>query len=359
MNTPRYMQSVGGSRALARIMFQFRKFQQGMVYLTVSNLYDAVKGQSPEVKREARRTLTGLFTTTGLMAGSVGLPMAGLVFTAVDAADWVGELFGEEDEDDLDAETEFKNYLTDLYGADVARVITKGLPAAVGADISSRIGLGDIASPLPFARMGGDKPSDDVKELAFSAMGAPVGYLARVADGAVQIAEGDVARGFESVIPIKGIQNLLKTYRYSDEGVTTSKGEPIFTKDNGLDAWDLTLQAIGFAPDKLTRYYEANNAMYTQQRNVSNARQDLITAYAQAKLDKDAQGVERARADIQAFNRRNKQNRKARIKPKDLNSSIRNRYDARKQRDAVGRKTNKQMKPYLEAGKFAGDGDGE
>ncbi|MDV7402508.1 hypothetical protein RZS08_64395, partial [Arthrospira platensis SPKY1] len=74
LNTARHMQVVLGSKALARLMMQFRKFQQGMVYLVVKNAYDAYKGETKEDRRIARRTLAGVFGTTGLMAGTLGLP---------------------------------------------------------------------------------------------------------------------------------------------------------------------------------------------------------------------------------------------------------------------------------------------
>lgn len=346
MNTPRFMASIGGSKSAARMVFQFRKYQQGLLYLLGKSMRDAVKGDN-DSKRIARRTLAGLFTTTGTMAGAAGLPFAGSAFWIYNT---VSNIFGEDDEP-MDAETEFRNFLTDTLGdADLARVAMKGVPTLIGTDISNRIGLGDIASIVPFARSQ-DTAGETVKEWMFNLAGAPVSYAVRVADGVSLMADGDMLKGMEKVIPVKGIQNAIKGYRMSDDGITDSRGEPIFEADE-FDAVDIALQSLGFATTKSSDYYDATGAIMKQKRAVETVRAELIAEYAQAKLAKDRAGIEEARKKIKAFNRRHKQKRGVRITPKNLNSSIRNRYDSRRSRDEFGLRTDSNNATYRDVVKY-------
>ena len=59
-NKPRYFQ-----HPVARIVTQFKQFPQQMTYFLCQSLYNSIKGQSPEVKREARARFVG---TMGMAA---------------------------------------------------------------------------------------------------------------------------------------------------------------------------------------------------------------------------------------------------------------------------------------------------
>jgi len=46
------------------------------------NFYQSFKGESPQVKAEARKTLVGTLGMTGLLAGTAGLPLYGVMMGA-------------------------------------------------------------------------------------------------------------------------------------------------------------------------------------------------------------------------------------------------------------------------------------
>jgi hypothetical protein len=336
LNSARYMQSVMGSKSLARIMMQFRKFQQGMIYLISTSAYDAVKGESPEVRSEAKKTLFGLFVTTGLMAGSLGMPAAG---TAMLVANLIGQAFDDDDEP-FNAEVEYRNWLASILGKDAAEVFAKGLPIALGADASKRVGLGDVFSPVPFFRAG-TTGQDTVANLMANLGGAPVAMAGTMLEGIRKIGEGDYAKGAEQVIPIKLAQNVLKASRYASEGMTDRQGDAILQAEQ-FSPWDLALRAIGFSTAEESRYYEANRAIKDAEFAMKKVR---------AKLIRDAtdKGM-KITDEIRAFNRRHPSNR---ITYKTLLDSKRRRNQMQNERGESGIRLNKQNQDYAEVAAFA------
>jgi hypothetical protein len=344
LNTPRHMQSVLGSKAIARLMFQFRKYQQGMIWLVAKNASDALKGATPEERRIARRTLRGLFTTTGLMAGTMGLPFMG---SAMAIATLIGGAFDDDDEP-FDAATEYRNYLASVFGEDVARAVSKGLPTLVGLDLSKRVGMGDIGSPLPFARDGKTGPEKAGNYLA-AASGAAVGTVATMYDGLAAMTEGELLKGGEKVLPLKAAQNLMRALRYGTDGMTNTRGEVVLSDDK-FSGWDLALRAAGFSPTMESEYYEANNAVETSKRAAKDVRSGLLRDYAQAKLK--GEDVADLYQSIREFNERHPE-KGVRIDASAQLKAIQARRTLAAERNTVGVRTDKATRPFLEAGRFA------
>lgn len=305
LNTARHMQVVLGSKALARLMMQFRKFQQGMVYLIVKNAYDAVKAQggteaeTKELRRIARKTLAGVFGTTGLMAGTLGLPFAGTVAMVVGA---VGGMLDDDDEP-FDPVVEYRNFLTDMFGPEMAAVLAKGLPTLMNVDLSKRVGMGDIGTPLPFMRQG-RTGTEAVNNTLGAAAGAWAGTTASMLDGIAFLANGDYAKAAEKIIPIKAAQNLVRGYRYDDQGLTNRNGELVVPAEK-FSAWDIALRTAGFQPMREAEYYEANQAVEGAKRAAQDTRTKLLRQYAQAKLR--GEPTADVDAEIKVFNGRHPQ----------------------------------------------------
>lgn len=347
LNAPRYMQSVMGSKAIAKLMFQFRKYQQGMVYLITKSAYDAVKGGTKQEKAEAAKTLFGLLTTTGLMAGATGLPFAGSAFWL---ATVIGGMFGDDDEP-FDAEVSFRNYLADMLGDDAARAVAKGLPTLMGTDISGNVGQGNIGMPFPFMR-DGKKPSEGLANMLVAAAGAPFETLQTTVDGIGEILDGDFAKGTEHVLPLKAAKNLVKAYRYSSDGMTDSKGNIILPPEN-FSPWDLAIRSAGFTNVKESDYYAANNAMQKAKQAATDVRASLLREYANARLaGEDVSDFQERIAD---FNSRHPE-KGVRIDQSSLLKAVTARRNLAKDRTETGLRRDKYMKPYLDEARFA---DGE
>lgn len=350
LNTPRHMQSVLGSKTLARMMMQFRKFQQGMLYLTVSSINDAIRAtgkdaaETKQLRLEARKTLLGLFATTGVMAGTLGTPMFATVAALANA---IANAGGDDDEP-WDFETELRNFYADVLGKDVGLAFAKGLPAAFGVDLSKRVGMGDIGSPLPFVRAG-ENVQATAGNIALGLGGAPVGMMVGIADGMSQVAGGDVLKGAEKITPLKLVKDIGKAIRYSDEGMTDRNGNVILPNDR-FDPWDLTLRAMGLGTTKESEYYDANNAVQTAKDAATGTRNKLLRKYAEARLANEPLGD--IQAEIAEFNQRHPQ-KGVRIDASSMLRSVQNRRNMAKERDGSGVRAGKANAPYLDNARFA------
>lgn len=350
LNTARHMQVVLGSKALARLMMQFRKFQQGMVYLIVKNAYDAVKAQgdteaeTKELRRIARRTLAGVFGTTGLMAGTLGLPFAGTVATVVGA---VGGMLDDDDEP-FDPVVEYRNFLTDMFGPEMAAVLAKGLPTLMNVDLSKRVGMGDIGTPLPFMRQG-RTGTEAVNNTLGAAAGAWAGTTASMLDGIAFLANGDYAKAAEKIIPIKAAQNLVRGYRYDDQGLTNRNGELVVPAEK-FSAWDIALRTAGFQPMREAEYYEANQAVEGAKRAAQDTRTKLLRQYAQAKLR--GEPTADVDAEIKAFNERHPQ-KGLRIDYSARARAVQARRKMADERNEAGVRVDRTGALFEERGRFA------
>lgn len=306
LNAPRYMQSIFGSRAAARIMSQFRKYQINTLILLAKAMYDAVQKAPTEeqkvLRSEARKTLYGIFVMSGLFAGALGMPFVG---NAMWLATFLAGFGGEEDEP-WDAETAFKNWLVEITeDPEVARLIAFGAPTALDMNLSVRIGHGQIASPLPFMRSGRTVEATAANVLLNMA-GAPIGTVVDTVDGMQKMADGDMLKGIEKFFPLKLVKDLFRGYRMSTEGMTTSKGEDIKPAE-AFDVWDITQRTMGFSPESEVLYYDANEVVQRQKEAVAGVRRGLLRRYAQAVIR--GEPVEEIMEEIGEFGLRHPDNK--------------------------------------------------
>lgn len=324
----------GGGVPLAKLVFQFRRYQQAMIYLLASNAKKAFAGD-----KQALSSLAYLTATSGIAAGALGLPLIGSAFA-------LANLFLDDDDPEGDAETHLRNWLFDITGdKDAATVLAKGIPAAFGMDLSKRIGLGDIASPFPMAKFENKNGKEDVKEALFNAVGPAAGMASNIWEGMLRMQAGDWGKGVEKIAP-KFLADAAKAVRYAEDGMSDSKGNPTGTN---LNEWDVLLRGAGIAPIKESNYYEGTRAI----KQVETATKDRLgkigERYKAALRDGEMGDV---RAMIDEFNADHPQSR---ITPK---MEMQWRKDARS--DVKGRAPESGIKKltgrdaaYNNAGRFA------
>lgn len=344
LNAPRHMQRVLGSATLAKPIMQFRRYQQGMLWLVGKSIYDAAKGEDEETRQEARRTLYGLATTTGIMAGSLGLPLAG---TAMWAATFAVSLFGDSD-DPWDAETEYKNWLAELVGHDAAQAMVKGLPSWLfGVDVSKGLGMGDIASPMPFFRQG-----RTTKESAGSALvaagGATVGTVIDTWEGIKLLTHGEWMKGSEKIIPLKGAKSLFRASRYATDGMTKPNGEVLLPPDE-FHAGDIFVRGIGFPLAKETESYEGTAAVEGAKQATMDKRKRLLDEISTLRMaHEDTTDVDRA---IREFNSRHPE-KGVRIGGDTISKSVQARRANMRNRNEAGVNVGKANKAFAGQARF-------
>ncbi len=316
--TARFMRE-GGGIPLAKLLFQFRRYQQTMLYV----LGDNIKKLSNPAEREvAAKSLAYFAMTSGLAAGAMGLPFAGTIMMLANA-------FMDDDDERGDAKTRLRNLLFDLTGdRGMADVLAKGIPAAFGADLSARIGLGDIAQLYPRLELNGKTGEENVGKLAASVLGPSAGLATQFFQAGIHFTNGDWAKGTEKMVP-KMAADVLRAARYETQGMTDGKGETILGPEE-IAAWDKLLRALGTTSTNEANYYEGTKAKRGIETAINGRKSQIQREFRRAMRSGDFEDV---RAMIEEFNADHPD---ARIKPKD---ELAWRRDARRsagQRDETG-----------------------
>jgi hypothetical protein len=299
---PRYMQHPAG-----RVFFTFKSFIWNSAFVVARAFHQAFKGESPQIQREARRQLLGIYGMTMAFAGIKGLPFMGAASTL---STMINALFGDDDEP-FDFDAEMRAFFGDL-------LYKGGVNYATNLEIANRTG---VANDLIFR----DDPRSVAEHgyvlTAMSQLFGPVGsYALGAGRGAELIAQGEVARGIESLVP-SFIRNGMKGMRFMTDGATTLKGEPIV---EDVSAYNALMQMIGFGPADLSAAYEEISMKKQYERDVLTRRAQLLNKYDMAKKSGDLDLEAEVRADIESFNARRK-DPNARITQDTLNRSQRAR----------------------------------
>ncbi|MDZ7475793.1 PLxRFG domain-containing protein [Stenotrophomonas pavanii] len=312
-NRARFMQS-----GTAKVLLMFRQYSLNMTWALGRMVWNASFGQAPEVRRLARRNLTGLLGMSALFSGAMGLPMMGMIMGALNG---IQATFGDDDEP-WDAETELRAFLTGMLGQGGADLLLHG-PAnkLTGANISGRVGLDSLWIRDADRELDGRGMFNNLLEQAAGPMG---GVLKNVLVGKQQVDEGHIMRGVETMLP-KGLKDMIKAGRYATQGVNTLRGDPVV---EDLSPWEILLQANGFAPEKVSRQYETTRALKNYEQHILDRRKSLVNAFAMALRNGDASDRASVLSKIGAFN---KANPELAITSSGLQQSIKNRarYSAR------------------------------
>ena len=286
-NKARFMQS-----DVARVLLLFRQFSLNMTYLLTRNAYQTLRGETPEVRRMARRKITGILATHALAAGSMGLPLFWLVESVANA------VFDDEDEP-YDFETEYRNFLADYFGAQTAHVIARGpVEAMTDIGISQRVSLNE----LWFRDPDRDLEGEAIVEYWFEQILGPMGQIAFRAGRAYDLMkEGHIMRGIEATVP-KVIRDTLRAGRYMEEGVTSLRGDQVVDDVNN---WQLFLQLMGFTPGEIALQYDVNRSLKGREGRIKRRRQLLMNRVALFYRMNDESGMADALEQIATFNEAN------------------------------------------------------
>lgn len=286
-NRARWMQG-----NVAKVVFLFRQYSLNMSWFLWRNAYQALKGESKEVQRDARRKLAGVMGMTGLFSGVLGLPLASVAFGVANAA---AAAFGD-DEEPWDAEIAFRNFLADYLGPEAGRLITGGaVEAATGLEVSSRTSLNDLWIREPDRELEGEAMGNYILQtLAGPVGGIGFGFLR----GAQLLEEGHPWRAMESMVP-KFIRDGLRSLRYAEEGVNTLRGDPIIEE---LSLGETLAQISGFGPSRLADQYKANSAIKGYEERLLKRRQRLLNAFATAAQAGDEEAMRETLARIRRWN---------------------------------------------------------
>jgi hypothetical protein len=295
---PRYMQHPAG-----RIFFTFKTFIWNSAYVVARAFHQAFKGETPAIQREARRQLLGIYGMTMAFGGINGLPFMGAVSTL---STMIEAMFGDDDEP-WDLEVELRSFFGDL-------LYKGGVNYVTNLEVSNRVG---VANDLLFRDDPRSVAEHGYVRTAMAQAFGPIGSFAIGVDrGAELVAQGEIARGLESMVP-SFVRNGMKAMRFAEEGALNLKGEPII---EDISAYNILMQAFGFSPADLSNVYEEVSLQKEFERDVLQRRARLLNKFNMAKKAGDTDLEEEVRAEIDAFNE-DREDPKARITSETLRRS--------------------------------------
>ncbi len=290
-NRARFMQS-----GAAKVLLMFRQYSLSMSYFLWRNFYQTFKGESPKIKQEARRKLLGVLGMTTVFSGALGLPAMSMVFGVANA---LADALGDDEDPPFNAEAEFRNFLTDFMGADVARLIARGpVNFVTGADIASRVTLDGLWLREPERELEGKALANYWLEQAAGPIG---GIFVNAMQGLSLFQQGEAWRGVEAMTP-KFVKDALRSIRYSTEGVNTLRGDALIPD---LSPAQTVLQLAGLAPAQVNERYDANNAIKRYEESILRSRQRLLDGFALAVRLEDDRMRDSTLQRIRAFNAAN------------------------------------------------------
>lgn len=297
-NAPRLFQARGPLGPWGPLVFQFMKYPQHMYALLIDNFRRAVWGGGLD-RQVAIKTLVGLHITH-LAAG-------GVIGAMIQPMKWAIGLFlaafGDEDEpytfkNAMSGETFdrlVRELTATLFGTDVGKIISGGLPRLVGADLSNRMSIGE----LYFIDMKTDTAESTIGSIVGSFGGPLMNIGMGWMRGAQYIREGQFSKGFESFMP-KFAKDALKAIRYTNEGLTDATGKEILGAKE-MTPWQLFMQSIGFQPSRVSEAYARRAAIKDAQSYDNERRAMLLRRYQLADADERRELLK----EISEFNRAN------------------------------------------------------
>lgn len=280
----------------SRVVTMFKQYSQQMTYLLWRNAYQALKAESPEVRREARRMLLGVVAMHFSAAGALGLPLGVFGITPLLGLLSMGMGTGD---DPWDWEVELRKMLADTFGKAGGEAIAHGpLRMLTNVDFASRVGLGDLWVRSPQ----GDKEGRDLVEAWMLTLLGPVaGYVGNLGTAAKAFDEGKFGRGIEAMLP-KMLAAPLKAARYETEGVRSWRGDDLGV---ALSGDDILATALGFNPSRVAEMHEGRSAIKNRESALVGRREEIINMWQAAVMAGDHEMVGEAVKAAAAFSMRN------------------------------------------------------
>jgi hypothetical protein len=232
-------------------------------------------------RSDAAKQLAGVHLSALFFAGVQGIPLYG-------AATMLFDMFflGDDDEEadfyvrrTLDNEMLYRGLLSELTGFDVAQ----------------RVKLTDL---LFEADRFNSNPSPE-EELAHLAGGPAWSVYSRGRKGIDKIAEGDLVRGIEDLLP-GAVRNAMQAVRFGMEGgIRTRRGDFMY---DDITAGDLVAKVLGFPPNEYTKAMDETSAAKRMSDRDRAKREKLLKKLYVAEQYGDFEGMDDAEREIDEFN---------------------------------------------------------
>lgn len=296
-NTARALGKRGVLGPVTPIVTQFAAYSVQLTEKLYSEILDVASKQRPgetaadaAARRQGARTfLLGHMTAVATLAGTLGLPFASVFATAIERLVSAAR----PDDPPYDATAAYRNFLASVFGKDVAEVVARGAPRALGFDLSTRAGEQDL---LPFSKFIGDRRTwgEAIQSFAGRSVGAAPDALANILDSGRQFQQGNITQGLINALPV-GFKNPLKAYQLTTEGYVDGKGNKLPLTPG---ARDILVQLLGFSPQQKAEYSEARGDQQSRRLLIttqgSALRQNIIKSIVAGDSERAKELITRA-----------------------------------------------------------------
>lgn len=266
---------------IGKSALQFKKFAQKTYYLLGKTASKAIAGD-----REAQRQFAGVMFTHAVMAGTLGLPIEPIKIALMASG-----ALGSYSYDDF--ESAVREAAAGLLGKTGGMAVTRGIPRALGVDLSGRMGMDNL---LTFGKPMSDKPNDIKSWLFDTIAGAPIGMLFKGYEGIKAFAQGDYEKTIDNLVPIKAVRDVARAGFGYAGGKLDRNGRQLMEPYSASEA---AVQAMGFTPARKAEDYEErahfNEQKYERKSERSSLVKDWVTATPEGKA--------KALTAIQQYNR--------------------------------------------------------
>jgi hypothetical protein len=208
----------GAGRAFVTPIMMFKSYGVGLMRLYYGSAIKALRGQD---RAEALRMVGYLTASHVAFGGVAGGIMSAPVMAIIGAANAVFREAG----DEWDLEEAAEEVTREIAGDWAAIAVRRGLPAALGVDLSKSINLGNLVwmSDERFDPTRPDAWAAKVGELATGPIGA---YGYRFAAEGAKVWKGSPDASLwefaEALVPVKFVRGVSSAFRYRAEGLRTS-----------------------------------------------------------------------------------------------------------------------------------------
>ncbi len=222
-----------------RVAFMYKGYGLRMyssMLMSARELLRADKTLTNEERAIAFKQVVGFHLSALAFAGVYGLPLYG-------AISMIANMFLGDDEDDAD--TIVRKTVSEEWYKGVANLLS-------GVDVASRVRLTGLL--IQQNRYNRDATWEE--NVLFYAGGPALSTMDRLYRGSVDVLNGDLERGFESLLP-PSVSNVWKGGfgRVSRDGYMSRRGDEIYGDPSRGELFGLTL---GFAPAEYIRQMEKN-----------------------------------------------------------------------------------------------------
>jgi len=273
---------------IGRVAMMYKTYGLRMYYTMLKTAATMLSKESdPAMRKIARNQLIGIHGSSLFFAGVHGIPLYGAFQLMADLL-----LLGDE-EDDFNSIV--REYVGEGWYKGAFNQVLDTLE--IGADVASRVRLTGLL--LQENRY---NPNPSAEEAVGYYIGGPALSVAkRTGRGIIDLYNGEIQRGIESIMPV-GFSNMYKSVgRYQqDGGIYTRRGDPIY---DDMTGGELFAQFFGFAPAEYIRIQENNQRVKGIDIAIANKKSNITKKYYVAARQGDWDALADAKREIAKFNK--------------------------------------------------------